>query len=88
MDGTATTSEKRRGTVREKEGTRGGEKRGSETTTGMNRGGKRERKRTVREETSWRGDKEVRHEGVKLMQMMTLGVLQRHNAGRKINNIF
>ena len=44
MDGTATISRKRRGTVREKERVRGRRERGRETTE-MNRGGKRERKR-------------------------------------------
>ncbi len=82
MDGTATISRKRRGTEREKEGGRARE-RGRETKE-MNRGGEREReKETDGEETSWREDKEARHRGVKLMQMMTLSVLQRHNEGGK-----
>lgn len=51
-------------------------------TTATNRGGVRE-KETDREEASWREDKEARHRGVKLMQMMTLSVLQRHNEGGK-----
>lgn len=65
-------------------------KRGSESTR---KGGERDdrdeqrgvegEKETDREETSWREDKEARHWGVKLMQMMTLSVLRRHNEGGK-----
>lgn len=36
-----------------------------------------------REETSWKGDKEARRRGVKLMQIITLNVLQQHNDGEK-----
>lgn len=78
MDGTATISRKRRGTESKKGGVRARE-RGRETTE-MNRAGGGE---TDREETSWREDKEARHWGVKLMQIMTLRVLQRHNEGGK-----
>lgn len=49
---------------------------------GWDEQGGRERA-TDREETSWREDKEARHWGVKLMQMMTLSVLQRLNEGEK-----
>lgn len=43
--------------------------------TGM----EREREREKDGETSWREDKESRHGGVKLMQMMTHSVLQQVN---------
>lgn len=66
--------------MREKESER---ERGRETPE-MNGGrGEERKKETDREETSWREDKEARHWGVKLMQMMTLRVLQRHNEGGK-----
>lgn len=66
--------------MREKESER---ERGRETPE-MNEGrGEERKKETDREETSWREDKEARHWGVKLMQMMTLRVLQRHNEGGK-----
>lgn len=56
---------------------------GERETQEMNQRGEERKKETDREETSWREDKEARHRGVKLMQMMTLSVLQRHNEGGK-----
>lgn len=85
-DGTATISRKREGTGTDTEEEKsvwwwwGGdwdeqiwEKRGRETD---------------REETSWRQDKEARHWGVTLMQIMTLSVLRQTQRGREINKIF
>lgn len=76
MDGTATIRRKTRGTGREKKKKRGRD-------DGDEQRGKAREQKTDREETSWREDKEARHQGVKLMQMMTLSVLQRHNEGGK-----
>lgn len=58
------------------------ERKGERDDCNEQRGRERE-KETDREETTWREDKEARHWGVKLMQMMTLSVLQRHNEGGK-----
>lgn len=66
--------------MREKESERKGKR---DTRDERREGGEERKKETDREETSWREDKEARHWGVKLMQMMTLRVLQRHNEGGK-----
>lgn len=65
MDGTATIG---------REGKRGEQGRGRERWLGWS-----ERERKKEWETSWREDKDSKRGGVKLMQMMTLSVLQQVN---------